>query len=90
MFGVSSLGTVSVEELRKAHDTPQVYQLYFHKDRGLNRALLQRAKDARVEIMMLTVDSTPGQKHRNESGNCNRQGKPGAATRNLRRLPCKD
>jgi L-lactate dehydrogenase (cytochrome) len=60
MFGVSSLGTVSVEELRKAHDTPQVYQFYFHKDRGLNRALLQRAKDARVEIMMLTVDSVTG------------------------------
>ena len=37
MFGVSSLGTVSLEELRKAHDTPQVYQFYFHKDRGLNR-----------------------------------------------------
>src|ERR1700748_1014181 len=25
MFGVSSLGTVSLEELRKAHDTPQAY-----------------------------------------------------------------
>jgi L-lactate dehydrogenase (cytochrome) len=60
MFGVSSLGTVSVEELRKAHDTPQIYQLYFHKDRGLNRAMLQRAKEARVEIMMLTVDTITG------------------------------
>jgi len=60
MFGVSSLGTVSLEELRKAHDTPQVYQFYFHKDRGLNRAMLQRAKDARVEVMMLTVDSITG------------------------------
>ena len=60
MFGVSSLGTVSLEELRKAHDTPQVYQFYFHKDRGLNRAMLQRAKDAGVEIMMLTVDSITG------------------------------
>src|SRR5438067_5322802 len=60
MFGVSSLGTVSLEELRKAYDTPQVYQFYFHKDRGLNRAMLQRAKDARVEIMMLTVDSITG------------------------------
>jgi len=29
MFGVSSLGTVSLEELRKAHDTPQVYQFIF-------------------------------------------------------------
>jgi L-lactate dehydrogenase (cytochrome) len=60
MFGVSSLGTVSVEELRKAHPTPQVYQFYFHKDRGLNRAMLQRAKDAGVNIMMLTVDSITG------------------------------
>ena len=60
MFGVSSLGTVSLEELRNAHDTPQVYQFYFHKDRGLNQAMLQRAKDARVEIMMLTVDSITG------------------------------
>jgi len=60
MFGVSSLGTVSMEELRKAHSTPQMYQFYFHKDRGLNRAMLQRAKDAGVEIMMLTVDSITG------------------------------
>jgi len=60
MFGVSSLGTVSLEELRKAHDTPQVYQFYFLKDRGLNRAMLQRAKDARVEIMMLAVDYITG------------------------------
>ena len=60
MFGVSSLGTVSLEELRKAHSTPQVYQFYFHKDRGLNRAMMQRAKEAGVEVMMLTVDSITG------------------------------
>ena len=60
MFGVSSLGTVSLEELRKAYTTPQVYQFYFHKDRGLNRAMMQRAKEAGVEVMMLTVDSITG------------------------------
>ena len=60
MFGVSSLGTVSLEELRKAYDTPQIYQFYFHKDRSLNRAMLQRANDARVDIMMLTVDTITG------------------------------
>src|SRR5207302_3697713 len=60
MFGVSSLGTVSLEELRRAHDTPQVYQCYFHKDRGLNRAMMQRAKEAGVDVMMLTVDSITG------------------------------
>src|SRR5213075_2603530 len=60
MFGVSSLGTVSLEELRKAHKTPQAYQFYFHKDRGLNRAMMQRAKEAGVNVMMLTVDSITG------------------------------
>ncbi|HXJ40403.1 MAG TPA: alpha-hydroxy acid oxidase [Bryobacteraceae bacterium] len=60
MFGVSSLGTVSMEELRRQYPTPQVYQFYFHKDRGLNRAMLQRAKEAGVEVMMLTVDSITG------------------------------
>jgi L-lactate dehydrogenase (cytochrome) len=60
LFGVSSLGTVSLEELRRRHATPQVYQFYFHKDRGLNRAMMQRAKEAGVEVMMLTVDSITG------------------------------
>ncbi|MDZ7904645.1 MAG: alpha-hydroxy acid oxidase [Cypionkella sp.] len=59
MFGVSSLGTVSLEEVRK-HAGPQVYQFYFHKDRGLNRAMMQRAKEAGVNAMMLTVDSITG------------------------------
>jgi L-lactate dehydrogenase (cytochrome) len=60
MFGVSSLGTVSMEELRRNYPTPQVYQFYFHKDRGLNRAMLQRARESGVEVMMLTVDSITG------------------------------
>lgn len=60
MFGVSSLGTVSLEELRSTFTTPQVYQFYFHKDRGLNRAMMQRAKQARIDVMMLTVDSITG------------------------------
>lgn len=60
MFGVSSLGTVSLEEVRKAYPTPQVYQFYFHKDRGLNRAMIRRAKEAGVDVMMLTVDSITG------------------------------
>ena len=60
LFGVSSLGTVSLEEARKAGGGPQVYQFYFHKDRGLNAAMMARAKVAGVEVMMLTVDSITG------------------------------
>lgn len=60
MFGVSSLGTVSLADVRKKHSNPQCYQFYFHKDRGLNKAMMQSAKEAGVEVMMLTVDSITG------------------------------
>jgi L-lactate dehydrogenase (cytochrome) len=60
MFGVSSLGTVSMAELAARHKNPQVYQFYFHKDRGLNRAMMQAAKEAGIKVMMLTVDSITG------------------------------
>ncbi|MET2830648.1 alpha-hydroxy acid oxidase [Mesorhizobium shangrilense] len=60
MFGVSSLGTVSLEEARKISSAPQVYQFYFHRDRGLNKAMMQRAREVGVEVMMLTVDSITG------------------------------
>ena len=59
MFGVSSLGTVSLQEIRK-HRNPQVYQFYFHKDRGLNNAMMSDAKKAGIEVMMLTVDTITG------------------------------
>lgn len=60
MFGVSTLGTVSLEEVRRISSSPQMYQFYFHRDRGLNRAMMQRAKQVGVEVMMLTVDSITG------------------------------
>jgi L-lactate dehydrogenase (cytochrome) len=60
LFGVSSLGTVSMEEIAAKFSAPQVYQFYFHKDRGLNRAMMERAKQANIKIMMLTVDSITG------------------------------
>jgi L-lactate dehydrogenase (cytochrome) len=60
MFGLSSLGTVSIEEIAQQIDTPQVYQFYFHKDRELNSVMMQRAKAAGVKVMMLTVDSIAG------------------------------
>jgi L-lactate dehydrogenase (cytochrome) len=60
MFGVSSLGTVSMAELSARHSTPQVYQFYFNRDRGLNSAMMQAAKDSGINVMMLTVDSITG------------------------------
>lgn len=60
MFGVSSLGTVSMEAIAAEFNTPQVYQFYFHKDRGLNTAMMERAKASNINVMMLTVDSITG------------------------------
>lgn len=60
LFGVSSLGTVSMEDIARDYDAPQVYQFYFHKDRGLNRAMMERAKESGIKVMMLTVDSITG------------------------------
>ena len=60
MFGVSSLGTVGLEEISRLVNTPQIYQFYYHKDRGLNHAMMERAKSSGIKIMMLTVDSITG------------------------------
>jgi L-lactate dehydrogenase (cytochrome) len=60
LFGVSSLGTVSMDELARKHRNPQVYQFYFHRDRGLNRAMMAQAKQSGIKVMMLTVDSITG------------------------------
>ena len=60
MFGVSSLGTVSVEELAAMAPGPKMFQFYFHKDRALNDALLERARAAGFDVMALTVDTITG------------------------------
>lgn len=60
MFGVSSLATVTVEEIAQITDTPKMFQFYFHKDRGLNDALLERARAANFGVMALTVDTITG------------------------------
>jgi L-lactate dehydrogenase (cytochrome) len=60
MFGVSSLGTVSVEEIGAMIDTPKMFQFYFHKDRGLNDSMMERARAANFDVLALTVDSITG------------------------------
>lgn len=60
MFGVSSLGTVSLRDVKTRFKNPQAYQFYFHKDRDLNKAMLESAKKVGVDIMMLTVDTITG------------------------------
>jgi L-lactate dehydrogenase (cytochrome) len=60
LFGVSSLGTVSLAEVRQKYTGPQCYQFYYHKDKALNQVMLENAKNANVDVMMLTVDTITG------------------------------
>ena len=60
LFGVSSLGTVSVEEIGAAIATPKMFQLYFHKDRGLTNNMIERCAAANFDVMALTVDTITG------------------------------
>ena len=60
MFGVSSLGTVSVEEIGAIINSPKMFQLYFHKDRGLTNAMIERVKEAKFDAVALTVDTITG------------------------------
>lgn len=59
-FGISSLATVSVEEIGRTVNTPKMFQIYIHKDKGLNRALIDRSKAAGFDVMALTVDTIVG------------------------------
>jgi L-lactate dehydrogenase (cytochrome) len=60
MFGVSSLGTVSVEEIGGMINGPKMFQFYFHKDRGLNNSMVEQAKEAKFDVLALTVDTITG------------------------------
>ncbi|PIE16114.1 MAG: alpha-hydroxy-acid oxidizing enzyme [Rhodobacterales bacterium] len=60
MFGVSSLGTVSLAEISALSTAPKMFQFYFHKDRGLNDSMVEQAKAAKFDVMALTVDTITG------------------------------
>ena len=60
MFGVSSLGTSSIEEIANLISTPKLFQLYVHKDQGLNDYLIDQCKEHDFDTMAVTVDSSVG------------------------------
>lgn len=56
-FGISSLATVSIEEIAELVSTPKMFQFYYHKDRGLNRSMIERCQAAKFDAIALTVDT---------------------------------
>jgi len=59
-FGISSLGTVSIEEIGKTITTPKMFQLYVHKDKGLTTSMVDRCKASGFDAIALTVDTITG------------------------------
>ncbi len=60
LFGISSLATISIEEIGRTIATPKMFQLYVHKDKGLNNSMIERCKEANFEVLALTVDTIVG------------------------------
>ncbi len=56
-FGISSLATVSIEEVGAMTAGPKLFQLYVHKDKGLNRSMIERCQAAKFDAIALTVDT---------------------------------
>jgi 4-hydroxymandelate oxidase len=55
---LSTLSTTSMEDVASVRSqTPQWFQLYVHRDRGLTRALVERAHAAGFQALCLTVDA---------------------------------
>ena len=57
MFGISTMATVSIEEIAKLTNGPKLFQLYIHKDKGLTDNLIERCKQTGFNSMCLTVDT---------------------------------
>ena len=60
LFGISSLATVSIEEIGESIRTPKMFQLYYHKDKELTYGMIERCKEARFDAIALTVDTIVG------------------------------
>ena len=57
LYIASTMGSYAIEEIREACDGPLWFQLYVFRDRGLVADLLGRAREARCEALVLTVDT---------------------------------
>ena len=56
-FGISSLATHSIEEIAALTKGPKLFQLYVHKDKGLNASMIERCREAQFDALALTVDT---------------------------------
>ncbi|MGH1352102.1 MAG: alpha-hydroxy acid oxidase [Methyloligellaceae bacterium] len=57
MYSLSTLSTVSIEEVGETTPGPKMFQIYIHKDRGLTREFIERCKTSGFSALCLTIDT---------------------------------
>ena len=57
MYGVSTIGTRSIEELGALNDAPKLFQIYVHNDAALTSDMIERCRAAKFDALALTVDT---------------------------------
>ena len=57
IYSLSTLGTMTIEDVGANCSVPKMYQLYVFKDRGLTKDLIDRCKVAGFKALCLTVDT---------------------------------
>ena len=77
-FTTSTVGICPLEEVQAASGKPIWFQLYMLRDRGLVKALLERARAAGCETLVFTVDlAVAGMRHRDYQNGMLDGGLPG-------------
>jgi L-lactate dehydrogenase (cytochrome) len=57
MYGLSTLGTTTIEDAAAVADCPKMYQVYMFSDRGMTEDYIERCRAAGYVALALTVDT---------------------------------
>lgn len=57
LFGLSTIGTRSIEEMGRFTAARKLFQIYVHKDKAFTSELISRCKAAQFNALALTVDT---------------------------------
>ncbi|HKP33583.1 MAG TPA: FMN-dependent L-lactate dehydrogenase LldD, partial [Sphingomicrobium sp.] len=86
-FTLSTVSACSIEEVAEGSGHPFWLQLYVIRDRGFMRELIARARDAKCEALLFTVDlPTPGSRYRDYRSGLTGSHGPGAKVRRFGQL----
>ena len=59
-FGISSLATASIKDVGEKFSCPKIFQMYIHKDKGLNNSMIEKCKMNNFDALAITLDTVVG------------------------------